>query len=303
VARYFFTTEQIINQVWLSASYSPVWDTNICIGLNCKMHAAKCFTNAECIQTNVCIVGCMNENVDSWERVAACAYICEMTYGYENEEFFNLMGCMLDNQCLVDYPDDGPCIGTDQDALKNITSLEQIEGDWWVIRGVNCGQSAEYPGGYDWYPCQQERFTKNKVGQWMNTCTYCAGQNNECTTGNIVTMANISLPQPGVVEVLYLDAPLEPQHEHWRIVSQPHPDYALVLWCGRLPVMNYNGIFVISRKRNDKAMPKYAVEEFRRVLKQHAINWDDMCPSDNEHCIEKFGEDGMKGITLPPNMF
>ena len=24
------------------------------------------------------------------------------------------MGCMLDNKCLVNYPDDGPCIGTDQ---------------------------------------------------------------------------------------------------------------------------------------------------------------------------------------------
>ena len=27
----------------------------------------------------------------------------------------------------------------------------------WVLWGVNCGE-APYPGGYDWYPCQHERF-------------------------------------------------------------------------------------------------------------------------------------------------
>ena len=37
--------------------------------------------------------------------------------------------------------------------------MEDIQGDWWVVRGVNCGESP-YPGGYDWYPCQHERFIR-----------------------------------------------------------------------------------------------------------------------------------------------
>ena len=44
---------------------------------------------------------------------------------------------------------------------------ENILGDWWVLRGVNCGDSV-YPGGYDWYPCQHERFIKESSGQWIN---------------------------------------------------------------------------------------------------------------------------------------
>jgi hypothetical protein len=37
--------------------------------------------------------------------------------------------------------------------------MEDIAGDWWVLRGLNCGETP-YPGGYDWYPCQHERFIR-----------------------------------------------------------------------------------------------------------------------------------------------
>ena len=42
---------------------------------------------------------------------------------------------------------------------------------------------------------------------------------------------------------------LSDQVEDWRLVSMPHPDYALMLWCGRLPVLDYSGGIVISRQR------------------------------------------------------
>ena len=38
-------------------------------------------------------------------------------------------------------------------------------GDWWVLYGVNYGE-APYPGGYDWYPCQHERFIR-WPGCWL----------------------------------------------------------------------------------------------------------------------------------------
>jgi len=83
---------------------------------------------------------------------------------------------MLSNKCFVNYSDDGICHGSDEDGVKTIDSMEkvcvfgnrfgiriaisclfQIGGDWWVIGGLNCGKEP-YPGGYDWYPCQHERF-------------------------------------------------------------------------------------------------------------------------------------------------
>ena len=88
----------------------------------------------------------------------------------------------------------------------------QVKGDWWVTRGLNCGQSDDYPGGYDGYPCQHERFIKQESGQWINRVTYCDGKNDECLASGIIeTIANVSLPAPGVVQHDYTDAPLSPQ--------------------------------------------------------------------------------------------
>ena len=66
------------------------------------------------------------------------------------------------------------------------------------MRGVNCG-APPYPGGYDWYPCQHERFIQQENGQWVNNVTYCGGRKDVCQTDIIVTVANVSLPAPGVV--------------------------------------------------------------------------------------------------------
>ena len=64
------------------------------------------------------------------------------------------------------------------------------------------------------YPCQHERFIRtgdDTNTQWINNVTYCAGQNDICISDMIVTIANISLPHPGVVQHMYTDAPLSPQ--------------------------------------------------------------------------------------------
>ena len=75
---------------------------------------------------------------------------------------------------------------------------------------MNCGQDG-FPGGYDGYPCQHERFTRQASGQWINTVTYCDGKEDDCISDMIETIANVSLPAPGVVQHDYTDAPLSPQ--------------------------------------------------------------------------------------------
>ena len=52
---------------------------------------------------------------------------------------------------------------------------------------------------------------KQDSGQWINNVTYCGGKNDKCVSEMIVTVANISLPKPGVVRHDYTDAPLSPQ--------------------------------------------------------------------------------------------
>ena len=134
------------------------------------------------------------------------------------------------------------------------------------------------------------------------------GKNDECVSEMIVTIANISLPKPGVVRHDYTDAPLSPQVwnvvnapnfcfwftvakpflqvENWRILSWPDQgDYLFMLWCGQLPILEYNGGIVLSRKRNEKDMPKKYHEEFRRLAAKFGIDYDkDLCINNNDLC-------------------
>ena len=36
-----------------------------------------------------------------------------------------------------------------EDCVEGIEDFDTIYGDWWVVRGVNCGQEG-WPGSYDW---------------------------------------------------------------------------------------------------------------------------------------------------------
>lgn len=134
--------------------------------------------------------------------------------GYENEAFTELMNCMIDGHCMSNYPQDGHCVAGDADADQSLTNFEEIKGDWWVIRGLNCGRDDTFPGGYDWFPCQHERYKQQENGQWINQISYCAGKNNNCLSkgggAGIRTIANATLHSPGVIRHEY-DSALAPQ--------------------------------------------------------------------------------------------
>ena len=76
------------------------------------------------------------------------------------------------------------------------------------------------------------------------------------------------------------------QIEDWRILSWPDQgDYMFMLWCGHLPILEYNGGIVLSRKKNEYDMPTEYHKEFRRVARQHGINYDkDLCVNNNDDC-------------------
>jgi len=267
----------------VEASGGPQPDVS-CIMKNCLPQVAACvghsITGESCLETLKCNLKC-SKDPDGWEynRAPGCAYLCEMTSGYKSPAYTKMIECIGErHKCLPIYPNDGECLAQDSDALQNITSLDQLEGDWWVVKGINCGQVLDgspfhpsgqtlpklnptkgkaYPGGYDWYPCQHERFVKsnghdfpNPTSPWVNNITYCGGANGgmkECTTPIIDTVANVTLSSPGVVQHLYTDAPLMPQFEHWKVMSWPHPDYVFVIWCGKTPLVTYNGGITLAR--------------------------------------------------------
>ena len=48
--------------------------------------------------------------------------------------------------------------------------------------------------------------------------------------------------------------------------------------------MDYGGGIVLSRQRNDKNMPVSTEAEFKEVAKKFGVSWEQMCPSNNNHC-------------------
>ena len=47
-----------------------------------------------------------------------------------NPNFRVLMDCMIENDCMPRYPEDGICLATDDQALQTITDIEQLKGTW-----------------------------------------------------------------------------------------------------------------------------------------------------------------------------
>ena len=74
------------------------------------------------------------------EDVSKCQFDCEMTLGRDNDQFVSLLQCMSANDCFPEVPEDGVCLAGEEDTVQEIQELEQVAGDWWVVRGVNCGQ-------------------------------------------------------------------------------------------------------------------------------------------------------------------
>ena len=61
-------------------------------------------------------------------------------------------------------------------------------------------------------------------------------------------------------------------------------DYLLMLWCGRLPVLEYNGGIVLSRKRSGQEMPDHVRSELVAVARKFGLDYDSFCVSDNTWC-------------------
>lgn len=181
-------------------------------------------------------------------------------------------------------PPDGKCLAQDTDTVKNLTNLAQVKGKWWILRGLNCGQPG-WPAGFDYFPCQQDHFVFQD-DHWIDLISYCGGSNNTCTTPIVHTVANVSIKKPGVMSHVYIDPPLTPENEEWRVLSWPHPDWMLYIYCGYTPTGTYTGGSVVSRldRPAGSDIPKYVEEIFKKTAVQFGFDYDSMCVSDVTKC-------------------
>ena len=157
-----------------------------CLLLHCSVPMADCVLHTLCRKAAICNSECYNKT-----NSASCNLLCELNYGYNSTQYRTLVQCMSDHGCLPKTPSDGKCLAQDTDTLKNLTNLSQVKGKWWILRGLNCGQSG-WPAGFDFFPCQRDEFVYEGA-HWVDHIAYCGGRNNTCSTPLLYTLANVSI--------------------------------------------------------------------------------------------------------------
>jgi len=226
----------------------------LCIMTHCLREMTACTLDSQCMN----ILNCLN---DCEPTDAECGFTCGMgSEAGKNPHFVALLACMVKNDCMDRYEESGACLAGDSEALQ-LTDYSLVEGDWWTVYGQSCGQTdsdgVSWAGAYDWYPCSHARF-KQLDQDWINNTTYCPGSDSVCKGDLFVTVPQTYWSSPGVLRHDYpqSEAPVIPQIEDWKWmwISEDN-QWAVVVWCGSNPMLDYNGAFVLSRTRSDGTLP------------------------------------------------
>lgn len=271
----------IHNRRLLQSSPPPMPNVG-CILEHCTGAGAKCVADKRCRAALECDAKCQTS-----PEVNSCNLICELTSGYNNTLYKNTLQCAVDHDCMPHYPPDGQCLAQDNQTIATLTNMSQVAGKWWILKGLNCGQTG-WPAGFDYFPCQRDEFVLDANSKWVDHIAYCGGNDNNCTTPIVNTVANVSITSPGVMTHWYTDPPLTPQTEEWRVLSWPdQADWMLYIYCGSTPLGPYGGGSVVSRTHKKITdIPADVEAEFKKVAAQFGFSYDSMCVSDVSECSD-----------------
>ena len=70
------------------------------------------------------------------------------------------------------------------------------------------------------------------------------------------------------------------------MVSKPHPDYYMMLWCGSNPALKYAGGILMSKSKNYSDMPKWVEDALRVKVNSFGLDFDKLFINDNSACAD-----------------
>jgi len=245
-----------------------------CTADHCASEFQACWSLNDCREALMCMAKCGLNNPD-------CGYQC----GYWNGglPIQPLLQCQVDNHCVPDPAPTagGKCIGTDDDADKRFNTVDDLAGDWWVVKGKNCGDTGL---GFDSLPCMKQSIVK---GQSTGKSTYTYGPTTSKFSPEYITIYNeYKMEAPGVLTVTDKTNNLVKQQvSRQRFLTVVDGKYALLSSCVTSPLVNVNSLMVVSKKRNFDEIPAEAVEKLRETAAKFGIDLDnDMCTVNNSKC-------------------
>ena len=93
------------------------------------------------------------------------------------------------------------------------------------------------------------------------------------------------VPQVGDIIFTAYNSLLYFQIEDWKWVWISG-DWAIVVWCGSNPMLDYNGGFILSRQKSDGTLPPELEDEMKKVLETFEMSLEGMCRTDSTSCLE-----------------
>ncbi len=265
----------------------------------CTVQMILCMLDPDCLATLACNAECGSTGARSEQQ--ACHLYCQLSQGERSEIYRNLVQCFASNGCLPTLPEgtDGQCLVTSAniDKIHVLQGLDEIEGTWLEIRGLNCGvPGSNWEGGYDALPCRSSSWVW-KAQQWWYHTAFCGpAENKTCNDKgavHLIAEPRLSDQQPGLLEVFYSNPPLQPQNERWYILARPDPDWMMYTYCGSTPIGDYAGVNVITRVPNpsNAAMPPNVEAAFRQAAIEFNFSYDSMCITDQSQCPPVMAEE------------
>jgi len=268
------------------------FEVSVCGLAGCPLQMILCVLEPACRETLVCNAGCGSAAAQSEQQ--ACHLFCQLAQGRESERYSLLVQCFADNGCLPTLPKgtDGQCLVTSENIHKVhvLASLDEIEGTWLEIRGLNCGvPGSNWEGGYDALPCRSSSWVYYAQEWWYYTSFCAPAEDRSCSEQgavHLIAKPRLSDEEPGLLEVSYVNPPLQPQHERWYILSRPDPDWIMYTYCGSTPVGEYAGVNVMTRvpEPSNAVMPPEVDTAFRQAAREFNFPYEEMCITDQSQC-------------------
>ena len=111
--------------------YGGAISSLICMMTHCFGPLLTCYRDETCLAILKCMMACGNTTNPG------CFLECELGKP-KSMKFAEVTDCIFGHGCSPPMPDDGKClVDFDTDGLKNMTKMEDIEGVWWVNKGLN----------------------------------------------------------------------------------------------------------------------------------------------------------------------
>jgi len=252
-----------------------------CILFECTRPFFACVTDKGCRSKLNCTKEC--DKIADPEQRQLC--LTECTAVNPNRKFLDLAASMAKNGCITPPEYDCP-LPRNRSQLAPLT-LAQLEGDWWVIRGLS--------RAYDCFSCQKMTF--HRISETVSTYdyTYIPGKSGnvidaiKCTITAIPYSPAETAVCPGRFRINYNAYGMEGADNVF-VLSHPRPDYLLLYYCGQTPSDKYRGSIVISRSPETR-IPAEIEKELNRALANAGLpttlSLNDYRVPDNSACIGK----------------